>query len=137
MKAVMKTNLSKRNQDVTAKVFLHMASPLDSKLKSVPFLCPEYKEVSHTNLEMEAMQTEEKKGKCKHFRLKTNRRVYTTPFHFRGNDIPTASVQSCKGEVPSPSSSTVAKRNKHTRETTFSSDLEEAKMDSGQSLSHS
>ena len=60
MKAAMKTDLGKRYQDANIKSFLHLPSLLDPKFKSLAFFREEEREAACNNLELKAMQSEDK-----------------------------------------------------------------------------
>ena len=86
MKAKNKADLSKRYQDANVKVFLHMASMLDPRFKSLSYLSNEDNEATHINLRARAKQIREKRVRTQEYnREKTEKRVFSTPAYFGGN----------------------------------------------------
>ena len=85
-----------------SKGFLHMASLLDPRFKTLPFLSPEEKEVTYINLEARAIQTEEKRLKIQAIKQEKPRVEAILPLPtLDGNEVPSASTVSCKQEIPS------------------------------------
>ena len=97
-----------------------MASLLDPKFETLPFLSPEEKEVTYTNQEARAIQTEEKRLKIQAIKQEkpTVEAILPLPT-LDGNEVPSASTVSCKQEIPSPSSSPDMKEKKESQDSFF------------------
>ena len=105
---------------IVSKVFSTWHHCLIQDFKTLPFLSPEEKEVTYTNLEARAIQTEEKRLKMQAIKQEklTAEAILPLPT-LDGNEVPSASTVSCKQEIPFPSSNPVMKKKKESQDSFF------------------
>ena len=120
MKAAMREDLSKRYKDANVKAFLHLASLLDPRFKSLPFSSSEEREAAQTDLQARALQLEEQRVQIQAIKEEklTVECAALLP-SLDGNEVPAASAASCKQEIPSPSASPVVKKKKEDQDSFF------------------
>ena len=99
MKAAMKNDLGKRYQDANVKSFFHVSSPLNPRFKSLAFLSEVEREAAHNNLELKAMQSEDKRAKMQAIKLEKLTVLPTQPLpSLEGGKCNDRSIR-CDGEA--------------------------------------
>ena len=120
VKVAMREDLGKRYKDVDVKGFLHLASLLDPRFKSLPFLSSEEREAAQTNLLAKVLLFEEQRVQIQAIKEEKLTVESALPLpSLDGNEVPAASAVSCKQEIPSPSASPVVKKKKEDQDSFF------------------